>query len=334
MTKTVLTNDMVAHVWAHQTQDYARTSNGNMHFDGPVLYSYSTPIANIVDGVALITTERYSITTSGKHMPGHRELSGVRSFFYVPFIGAWGGRSTYADRASSWPERHAANLAHLVKAYANQVASYKRMKSFWFANALDVAAYLEDHYAKEARRYADMFGLPLPVLNTMADADSIWQAKLARDTPEAIAKRQKEAAKRAERKAAREAEERRLAALAWIDGGSRRPYGGPVLLRVLTSGRDGAKHLETSLGATVPLDHAIKVFRFVKLCREQGREWHRNGHTLRVGHFQVDHVLPNGDFHAGCHFITWAETERLAGQLGLLDAAPSADGLEATHHAA
>jgi hypothetical protein len=325
---------MVAHVWAHQTQDYARTSNGNMHFDGPVLYSYSTPIANIVEGVALITTERYSITTTGKHTPGHRELNGVRPFFYVPFIGAWGGRATGLDRASSWPERHAANLEYMVKAYTAQVASFKRMKSFWFANAHDVAAYLEDHNAKEARRYADMFGLPLPVLNTMADADSIWQAKLARDTPEAIAKRQREAAKRAERKAAREAEERRIAALAWIDGGSRRPYGGPVLLRVFTSGRDGTKHLETSLGATVPLDHAIKVFRFVKLCREQGREWHRNGHTLRVGHFQVDHVAANGDFHAGCHFIQWPEVERLATALGFMDEAASDTGLEATHHAA
>lgn len=332
--KTVMSNDMVAHVWAHQTQDYARTSNGNCRFEGPVLYSYATPIANIVDGVALVSSNRYSPTTGGKHMPGYSVLDGVRSWFTVPFIGAWGGRATQVDYRYSWPERHAANLAWMLERYTGIVATFKRQRSFWFANAQDVATYLEDNYAKEARRYADVFGLPAPVLNTIADGDSIWQAKLARDTPEAIAKREREAAKRAERKAAKDAEAARIAGLAWIEGGSRRPYGGPVLLRVFTSGRDGAKHLETSLGATVPLDHAIKVFRFVKLCREQGREWHRNGHTLRVGHFQVDHVAANGDFEAGCHSIKWPEVERLAGLLGLLDAAPSADGLEATHHAA
>jgi hypothetical protein len=62
----------------------------------------------------------------------------------------------------------------------------------------------------------------------------------------------------------------------------------------------------------VPLSHAIRVFQFVKLCRERNQEWTRNGKTLRVGHFQVDCIHRDGSFQAGCHFIAWPEIERVA----------------------
>lgn len=80
--------------------------------------------------------------------------------------------------------------------------------------------------------------------------------------------------------------------------------------------------LETSHGASVPLAHAIKAFRFVKLVRERGVEWRRNGKTIRVGHFQIDHIAANGDFTAGCHKFTWPEIERAAALAGVNDMAP------------
>lgn len=82
-------------------------------------------------------------------------------------------------------------------------------------------------------------------------------------------------------------------------------------------------NLETSQGATVPLKDAIKVFRFVKLCHDTGKSWKRNGATLRVGHFQVDLIEPNGDFTAGCHKFSWNECARLAGELDLLNIEPA-----------
>jgi hypothetical protein len=89
--------------------------------------------------------------------------------------------------------------------------------------------------------------------------------------------------------------------------------------------------LETSHGASVPLAHAIKVFQFVKLVRDKGESWRRNGKTIRVGHFQVDRIDPTGDFVAGCHSINWPEIERLAKSAGLFEVAPSAEALEASH---
>lgn len=92
--------------------------------------------------------------------------------------------------------------------------------------------------------------------------------------------------------------------------------------------------LETTKGASVPLTHAVRAFRFLKLCKERGQGWHHNGHSLRVGHFQVDRIEPNGDFKAGCHDITWAEVERVAKELGVFDASASDIGLESTREVA
>ena len=88
--------------------------------------------------------------------------------------------------------------------------------------------------------------------------------------------------------------------------------------------------LETSQGASVPLAHAIKVFRFVKLCRERGQAWHRNGKTVRVGHFQVDSIDAAGNFKAGCHDFTWPEVERVARLAGVADSEASAAAVEVT----
>lgn len=92
--------------------------------------------------------------------------------------------------------------------------------------------------------------------------------------------------------------------------------------------------LQTSHGASVPLAHAVRVFRFVKQCRERGESWRRNGKTIRVGHFTVDHIESDGSFRAGCHHIAWPEVERAAEAAGVADLAPSAEALEPSAHAA
>ena len=88
--------------------------------------------------------------------------------------------------------------------------------------------------------------------------------------------------------------------------------------------------LQTSQGAAVPLTHAVKVFRFLKLCRDKGEAWAANGRTVRVGPFTLDSVAPSGDFVAGCHRIAWGEVATLAASLGLSDLTPQ-DAREPAH---
>jgi hypothetical protein len=86
--------------------------------------------------------------------------------------------------------------------------------------------------------------------------------------------------------------------------------------------------LQTARGAEVPLRHAVKVFQFVKLCREKGEAWQRNGHVVRVGHFTVDSITAKGDMKAGCHYFTWESIEAAAKAAGVVDAAPSEEAKE------
>lgn len=112
-----------------------------------------------------------------------------------------------------------------------------------------------------------------------------------------------------------------------------RHAGGRALLRAVKVERDEsgaivAGVLETSQGASVPLTHALRAFRFLKLCRDAGREWRANGKTLPVGHFRIDMIDAEGNFRAGCHSIGWQEVAALAARLGVADLAP-ADTTEA-----
>lgn len=146
------------------------------------------------------------------------------------------------------------------------------------------------------------------------------------------AKREKEAAE----KHAKQVETRR----AWLAGETPRTAGygltdlkGRALVRAVgvtwQAGEIVAGTLETSMGASVPLLEAIKVFRMVKLCRERGQGWKRNGARLPVGAFQVDFIDAAGNFKAGCHDFSFDEIARLAALLNLSEI-PAGD---TTNHA-
>ncbi len=131
---------------------------------------------------------------------------------------------------------------------------------------------------------------------------------------------------------------------AWLAGEGPRYWRGSdetgaALLRATGVERDAAGAivagtLETSHGADVPLPHALRAFAFVRRVVATGEGWHANGHTIRVGHFRVDAISPDGTMRAGCHTIRLAEMERLATALGVADVAPSDAALELTKGAA
>lgn len=329
--KKVFDNGMVAHVWAQQEQSEGRSHNGNFWFNGSAIYSYRTPIANIVAGadgsrVCLITSESFSMTTSSKHMPSVWRAVRHLPSFCVPFVGINGGRGPRWVNDITDPQGiHAANLAFLVSNYETLKGKIKRARD-WH----DVTNSLHGS-ASEAIRYAEAFGLPSPALTPEADAQALISYRAEREarnaTPEAQAKRERERANREARKARKEAEaaqaayEKMAEARAkWLAGEYVASYGlrladdkGGALLRVR------GDNLETSWNANVPLDHATRAFRFIKQCRDTGKQWETNGHTIPVGHFKIERITPEGDIKAGCHVIHWGEISRIASALGLFE---------------
>jgi hypothetical protein len=144
--------------------------------------------------------------------------------------------------------------------------------------------------------------------------------------------RQARAQERAEARARERMERERETRESWLAGDkAARFYGrdaqGGAYLRAVGVERDDSGvitcgTLETSQGANVPLAHALRVFRFLKHCRDTGTPWHRNGRTIRVGFYQVDAVDSDGSFRAGCHRINWPQVAALAERLGVADLAP------------
>jgi hypothetical protein len=82
--------------------------------------------------------------------------------------------------------------------------------------------------------------------------------------------------------------------------------------------RVSGSEIETSRGASFPLEHGKRAFALIKKCHDEQRAFRPNGHAIHLGHFTVDEVTVDGDVRAGCHYVKWSEIEAIARQLELL----------------
>jgi hypothetical protein len=315
------TNAQIRHLFAQQGPDSTAEGSNGAHtffFTGNRLYSYQTPIAkwhHISRGrtAVLITSDGYSPITKTKQLSGLASaLHGL--YMHVPYVGENGGR---APTAFTPEQMHAWNLEYLLGRYAE--AKVRQMKSRSEPSITEMA-----DRANWVHTYCDWFDLKGPRLPVDLDFIEIRQAWEKRDTPEAKARRKADKEKRdAKRKEAQRVQDERSALQReeWRRGERRTMAGVPndlVMFRL-----KDIETVQTSLGAEVPLRHAVRVFQFVKWVRMSGQRWQKNGHRIPVGRFEIDSIEPNGDFRAGCHSITWAEVERFAVEINVFEEAAS-----------
>ncbi len=315
MTRNVYDNSMVAHVWAQQTQESGRSHSGQFYFEGATIYSYGShfPIATFHQTkkngrAALFTTESCSVTTTAHCSRARCAIPEGVAVFHV--------------KEPRFPERAKADYDARISHVLEQLRDAKRdnKRADYHATAC--------HLVKQANEFARVFGYRWK-LKALAPLSAELVEKLK---TQAKAKEKREARERARREAEFFRRQREAYAQ-WIAGKSvlvsrvDAPCGGPAL-RIM-----GDK-LQTSYGADVPLTHAVRVFRFVKLCRERRQNWECNGHALRVGLFTVDRVDAEGNFRAGCHNIKWPEVERVARLAGVYDEKADDSALEPSHRAA
>jgi hypothetical protein len=333
--KTVFNNAQCAHVWAQMTQEHGR--GASVSFRGGKFYSYSTPIAQIIEApapdsgrVVLITSDSYSATTNGKHKAhAWRATSHLTRRFRVPGIaneteGRYRLPGTLTNYRHSWAEVHAANLAYLIDQYRAEAKRLMRATSRFYTDTL------RDH-ADNARMYSRLFfprrkSLVLPVA---ADCAAILaRQQRLENRPEAVARRA-EADRRLEegrvRQAALYAERRPR----WRAG---ELYGrvdcedGGAMLRIKRGDVLDRDIVQTSWGADVPLADARKAWRFwLSRSLSLGSEaaftpWHANGGAVSVGHFTLDSIAADGTVRAGCHTIYRRELEHFG---KLLEEVPS-----------
>jgi hypothetical protein len=286
-TRNVYPSDMVAHLWANKSQDSARESGGRFYFVGDTIYSYGShfPIARHVahkgKAAVLFTTRSYSATTAG-HKCMVEGACRHLTVFHVADL--------YGD--------HRKQVADYRNRFMGLVGTYAKARQ----RKPEILAQLRG-LVSEANEYAEFFGLRAR-LSLPADLSGMVAEC------QAIEKREKARKQREQAKRAREEQER---IRQWVDGET--DYcpsnGQPIRLRVK------GDELQTTRGARVPLDHAIKAFQVIKRLREKGQAYQRNGHTIHLGHFALDAIDPQGNVTAGCHNVAWEEIERVATLAGV-----------------
>lgn len=303
--RIVVSSSEVPHLWAHASQSEARNSQGNLFFDGAIIYSYrrTWPLAQIFKkrggpDLVLCNSSHASNTTARHQSAVNQAISHLASMS-VPHV------------ASLTAEAHAANLQHLANVAASALKSAQRAlradNAQWRQNEARMAI-------DNAGSYIKFFGLRRKAPEFPA-AD--WAAvharlnRLAVPDPASADKRERARAKRAHLLQVHADAVRNDWRLGGAWGASRYNIGGPVMLRV-----DGDE-IVTSQGARIPLDHAPRIWRAVCAVVSRGVPYERNGHTEHAGNYAIDRIAPDGTLTAGCHTIPHAELRAVARQIGL-----------------
>lgn len=144
--KKVFTNSELAHVYAQQSQDEGRNSNGSFYFRGKTLYSYGShfPICKFVTNDkgenALLFTERTYSNTTAKQISLTRNATNQFNKVYCN-----NPDNTHADNFKAWTVE--ANQS------ANKLAKAK--KPFIYLNELG-------YISNKSNVYASFFSIEIP----------------------------------------------------------------------------------------------------------------------------------------------------------------------------
>lgn len=305
--KRVVSPDEVAHLWAHQTQSDARNARGNIFFEGKTIYSYGShfPIATwtqnaVGESAVLFTTRTYSVTTARHISMVRQAINHVDNVFNVP-LGKYIDAPTTNDAIKSYQDRIEEIEAKIARA----------RKPEWLYSQLE-------RLVTEANRYCQFFGVVARF--TLRDTDGFAELKKTL----AATRKVELAAKR---------ERQRLIALENADKVERWLNGEQVWLpRSLDTIylRVEGNEVVSSMGARFPVSHARRGLALVKAVKASGQEWVTNGHTLHLGPYKVDRIDSDGNVKAGCHFVQWAQIERIAPMIesAMIAPTPATEGIE------
>lgn len=306
----------IAHLWAHQTQSSARNPQGNFYFEGNTIYSYGRhfPIARIVSpGVVFLTSRLSSSTTAGHICTVYRAIPNTWIQFAV--------YDPLESTKLQW-DRIKRNLAESRTRYENATGKVQKCITY--------AAFL--NCRQDTIAFAEQFGFAykricrLPVghnqmVAMIADRNA---AQEKRNEANDVRRREKHrrwqeqnAELSAKQKADEEAQHAKDLETLTADIAEWRANGRHFRLidKQPTMCRIDGSEVETSLGARFPVEHALRVLHVVERILQRGEEWQTNGHSIHLGHYQIDRIDADGTLHAGCHVVRKDELLRLIDDL-------------------
>ena len=84
----------------------------------------------------------------------------------------------------------------------------------------------------------------------------------------------------------------------------------------LTALRIKDDEIQTTRGARIPLDHAIKFWGLIKSWHDKGVSYVKDHHSIHLGNYSVNR-FENDVLTVGCHSIPYSEIQIIANQLKL-----------------
>jgi hypothetical protein len=296
-------------VWIAQSQDWARNPQRNLSFNGRVLRSYSTDIANITDytvqdgrRVVLMDSYNYSQTTN-RHL--REAKSAVDSNRYcllrVPIINPKCD-SDHKRNAESLYDHYHESIAYVRTPRARLWASQSQTTEERIADKMEEYQHRLDKY-NTYNKYVWKRRLPLfTVPEYIKECVGIAIERNVKYYAEAEA--------RYARQRAQAMVKEREKLVRWLEGDNVYVMGhlvDGVYLRLTQ--RESGNVVQTTMGAEVPEGHAQRIWAFIQMLRAKGETYEHNGHTQHIGQFRVDSIDKDYTLRAGCHTITY---ERMA----------------------
>lgn len=287
MKKVFSSNRELVHVWANNDDSgiYKRANSVSCQFN--VLFSYNTAIAQIYGETVILNNHGYSVSTS-KHQGYARDAVWYENILSID-IPLWNNSSlVYGQRDfDEFIVKHNERIAaeNLVKA-----SRARKNGEFYQAEAFRRLKSLED--------YAALLGLEYQA----GDLSELQAAAIEAD---------KVAKEKAKIQRAEKIQEEKEALEKWRAG----EYNGWRNFEV-TALRINGDQVETSKGAKIPLDHAIKAWPLLKRLHDSGQEYNAGAHTIKLGHYSVSKITREALF-VGCHNIPFSEVSAIAQQLHL-----------------
>jgi hypothetical protein len=279
-------NSELSHIWANDPDPSIGKSANSMSCHNGKLYSYSTCIAQIIGDTVIYNTASYSVTTSKQQGYAHGASSHFQHKIYLNI-----------------PKRGLDSLVFSQSEFDNIIEFSEREAS---------QALLK---ASRSRKYSDMYNREALSIFSNLEAYALF-SDLEYERPNLVHLRESALRADIEAKAiekVRKAErikEQAEALINWRNGEDVRNRFEITALRIKED------QIETTKGARIPLDHAIKFWGLIKSWHEKGVSYVKDHHSIHLGNYSVNR-FENGILTVGCHSIPYSEIESIAHQLRL-----------------
>jgi hypothetical protein len=281
-------NSELSHVWANDPDSSIYKSANSMSCHYGVLYSYATAIAHLVSerNTVIINTASYSNSTS-KHQNHARSASNHFDTIFLDIPKMNLNTLVYGQR-----DFEALILKHCEDKAAKLLVKASRARiraGIYYSEAIFIYENLN--------KYAQLLNLnySMPDLSTI-QAQAIEADKKAKELAKiAQAKRIKEQAEALEN---------------WRAGLDVRNFFEVTALRIKDD------EIQTTRGARIPVDHAVKFWGLIKSWHEKGVSYVKDHHSIHLGNYTVN-SFKDDTLIVGCHSIPYSEIESIASQLHL-----------------